>query len=80
MQEVIDYFWSLISPETASIIALVVYIFTHHIIQYIPAKYTSRIPDFIMLVLNLIGAKHGSYLSAKTDMRGNIRKNTGENQ
>ena len=80
MQEVVNYLWLFISPEIAAIIALCVYVFTHHIIQYIPVKYTSKIPDWVMVVLNMIGAKHGSDLAAKTDMRGNIQNNTGENQ
>lgn len=71
MQEAFNFLWLLITPEVATIIALVVYVFTHHIIQYIPVKYTSKIPDWVMTILNLIGAKHGSDKAALTDIKGN---------
>lgn len=69
MQEYIDL---LFSPEAMAIYAMVAYVFTHHILQYLPESITSKIPDFVMVLLNTIGAKHGSDLAAKTDMKGNI--------
>lgn len=71
MQEAFNFLWTLVSPEIATVIALVVYVFTHHLIQYVPVKYTSKIPNWVMVILNLIGAKHGASESALTDIKGN---------
>ena len=50
-----------------------------HIIQYLPVKWTAKIPDWVMLGLNWLAAKHGTQRAAITDMKGNPIKRAGDN-
>ena len=56
--------------QYGSLIAFVGYTLSH-IIQYLPVKVTSKIPDVVMKILNIIAAKHGSDKAAKTNLAGN---------
>lgn len=42
-----------------------------HIVQYLPVKWTAKIPDLVMTVINFLAAKHGAISAAKTDIKGN---------
>lgn len=53
--------------EYAGMVAFICYVLAH-VISYLPVSLTTKIPDFVMVVLNTIAAKHGP---KKTDMKGN---------
>lgn len=42
-----------------------------NVIQYLPVSVTEKIPDVVMVGLNLLAAKHGEDMSARTDLKGN---------
>ena len=76
MQELINGFfdWGMTSPygQYFIMVSLVAYVLSH-IVQYLPVKLTSKIPNVIMVVLNLLAAKHGAEQASKTDISGNLK-------
>ena len=74
MQEIINalFNWLLSSDyaQYASIVVFVAYTLAH-IIDYLPVKFTAKIPNFVMVALNLLAAKHGTKSAAKKDIKGN---------
>lgn len=63
----------LLSSDYAQYAGLVVFVsyVLSHTVQYLPAKVTEKIPDLIMIALNVLAAKHGSVSASKTDLAGN---------
>ena len=59
-----------LSGAYAGIVLLVAYILAH-VVQYLPVKWTTKIPNWVMVILNGLAAKHGSDKAAKTDIKGN---------
>lgn len=57
--------------QYVAIIVFAAYVLSH-IIQYLPIKWTVKIPDWFMVGLNWLAAKHGAQKSAMTDMKGNL--------
>ena len=45
--------------------------FLAHSVQYLPTTWTEKIPDFVMVIINAVAAKHGSDKAAQTNMSGN---------
>lgn len=74
MTEIINglFIWIVTTEyaQYASVLALVGYLLSH-IIQYLPVSVTTKIPDIVMVLINLIAAKHGANLSASTGLSGN---------
>ena len=74
MQELItsgfDCLSSLDYTKIANIIAGVCYILSH-CVQYVPMRFTEKVPDSVMVAVNLFTAKHGAKESASTDLKGN---------
>lgn len=74
MQEIINalFTWLLSSDyaQYASIVVFVAYTLSH-IVDYLPVSITSKIPNFVMVILNLLAAKHGTKQAAKKDIKGN---------
>lgn len=57
--------------ETISSLVILIGYFLAHVVQYLPVSVTSKIPDFVMTLINLLAAKHGAQESAKTGINGN---------
>lgn len=74
MTEIINalFTWLLNSDyaQYASILVFVCYTLSHAI-QYFPIAWTSNIPNWVMVILNVIAAKHGADKAAKTTLAGN---------
>lgn len=64
--------WLLSSDyaQYASILVFISYTLSH-IVQYLPVNVTEKIPNWLMVVLNVLASKHGAEESAKTDLAGN---------
>lgn len=62
--------FAFIPAHYAGLVALGFLIITH-LVQYLPEKVTTKIPNWVMVFLNVIGGKHGASKSAKTDLKGN---------
>lgn len=41
------------------------------VIQYLPIAWTEKIPNPIMVFINIVAGKHGAAKSAQTDLAGN---------
>ncbi|MFV8385810.1 hypothetical protein ACNO5E_17095 [Vibrio parahaemolyticus] len=66
----IDYLLTL-GLEPYAIIFLSLSVFLSHIVQYLPLSITEKIPNVVMTLINILAAKHGALLSARTDIKGN---------
>lgn len=52
-------------------VLLALSVFLSHIVQYLPVSVTEKIPNFVMVIINILAAKHGALQSARTDLKGN---------
>lgn len=41
------------------------------VVQYLPVKWSEKIPNVIMVFINIVAGKHGASKSALTDLSGN---------
>lgn len=57
--------------ETITSIAIITCYFLSHVIQYLPVKFTEKVPDSVMKLINLLASKHGADKAALTDINGN---------
>ena len=74
MTEVMNTLFTwLASSDYSQYVGVIIFIsYTlSHILQYLPVKWTTKIPNWVMITLNAISAKHGANRSAITDMSGN---------
>lgn len=75
MKELIDLGFEFLGAsdyaQYGTILITVCYILSH-IVQYLPIKYSEKIPNCVMIALNIIAAKHGAEKSAATDLAGNV--------
>ncbi|MGY6509077.1 hypothetical protein ACXIUH_08915 [Vibrio parahaemolyticus] len=67
---IIDYLLTL-GIEPYLMIFLSLSVFLSHAVQYLPLSVTEKIPNWVMVLLNILAAKHGAVLSARTDIKGN---------
>ena len=56
--------------QYAAMVVFAAYVISH-VIQYLPVSLTEKIPNFVMVALNFLAAKHGAASAAKTDIKGN---------
>ena len=47
-----------------------------HLIANAPPKVTAKIPDIVMIVLNILSANYNHTINKKTDIKGNDNGNT----
>lgn len=66
----IDYLLTLgLEPYVMGFLSVSVLL--SHIVQYLPVSWTEKTPDWVMVLLNGLAAKHGALKSVRTDMKGN---------
>ena len=76
MTELINAFfeWGMLSPYAHYfVIIATVCFFLNQVIPYIPVKFTEKVPDTVMVIIHLLGLKHGKARSAITDYKGNAK-------
>jgi hypothetical protein len=72
MNELITALFTFIPVEYVAIITLLFYVLSH-VVQYLPVSVTSKVPDWVMVIINVIASKHGADKAAKTDIKGNAK-------
>lgn len=77
MLELVNVIFAAIPMEYAVLISFACYVLTH-VVNYIPISVSEKIPDTIMSVINIVGAKHGTLRAVKTDIKGNIIRPSGK--
>ncbi len=72
MSEFIDYLLTTEYGPYVMIFITVCYVLSH-VVQYLPVSWTEKIPNWIMVLINLAASKHGAEEAAKTDIKGNSK-------
>lgn len=74
MEDLINTIFNILAGtpvgQYLTVLVMVCYILSH-LVQYLPVEWTTKIPNWVMVIINTIAAKHGAGKSAKTDIKGN---------
>ena len=74
MEDLINAIFNVLATTTIgkylTVVIMVCYLMSH-LVQYLPVEWTTKIPNWVMVIINTIAAKHGAEKSAKTDIKGN---------
>ena len=74
MTELVQIVWELLGGTAVApylgLIALVAYLLVH-VVAVLPVSVTSKIPDWLMVILNKIAGNYKSAVNEKTDDKGN---------
>lgn len=70
MTDLINTLLALAPIDVAQWIIFVAFILCN-IIPHLPVRWTSAVPDWIMVIINILAMKYNTHKAKKTDMKGN---------
>lgn len=64
--------WALTTEWAAYVMVVLAFIgFVGKLLAVLPVTVTEKVPDWLMVILNVVGANWGNAKNALTDMKGN---------
>ena len=64
----------LTTPYASYVVLFLAFMgFVSKLLSVVPPEYTTKVPDWLMLVINHLGGNHGHATNRQTDVKGNIR-------
>ena len=72
MQELINYLLTTPYAQYITLLIFIMFIF-QQILPHLPPSVTSKIPNWVMLIVNSLAGRYKNAANKKTDIKGNVK-------